>query len=80
MWDEAKAIQKEPNTLYRKYKQSAHMAYLENTISQATQPGVVTFWLPTIREEMKRMQENGESELDMWIVSSFSSLLNVIEF
>jgi hypothetical protein len=33
-WDEAKAIQKEPNTVYRKYKESAHLAYLENTISQ----------------------------------------------
>jgi predicted GIY-YIG superfamily endonuclease len=33
-WDEAKAIQKKPDTIYRKYKESAHLAYLENTFSQ----------------------------------------------
>jgi hypothetical protein len=57
-WDEAKAIQKEPNIIYRKYKESAHMAYLENTISQPSLE-LSPFWLPIIREEIKRIQENG---------------------
>jgi hypothetical protein len=39
-WDAAKAIQKESSTTYRKYKESAHMAYMENMMS--TQPGDVT--------------------------------------
>jgi hypothetical protein len=56
-WDEAEAIQKEPNTIYRKYKESAHMAYLENMISQPSLE-LSPFWLPIIREEIKRMQEN----------------------
>jgi hypothetical protein len=57
-WDEAKAIQKEPNTVHRKYKESAHMAYLENTISQPSLE-LSPFWLPIIKEEIKRIQENG---------------------
>jgi hypothetical protein len=57
-WDEAKAIQKEPNTTYRKYNESAHMAYLENTSSQPSLE-LSPFWLPIIREEIKRIQENG---------------------
>jgi hypothetical protein len=51
-WDEAKAIQKEPNTIYRKY-----MAYLENTISQPSLE-MSPFWLPVIKEEI-RIQKNG---------------------
>jgi hypothetical protein len=57
-WDEAKAIQKEPNTTYRKYKESAHMAYVENTIIQPSLE-LSPFWLPIIREEIRRIQENG---------------------
>jgi hypothetical protein len=57
-WDEAKAIQKEPNTIYRKYKESAHMAYLENMISQPSLE-MSPFWLPIIKEEIKRTQESG---------------------
>jgi hypothetical protein len=57
MWDEAKAKQKEPNTIYRQYKESAHMAYLENTIRQPSLE-MSPFWLPIIKEEMKRIQEN----------------------
>jgi hypothetical protein len=57
-WDEAKAIQKEPNTIYRKYKDSAHTAYLENTISQPSLE-MSPIWLPIIKEEIKKIQENG---------------------
>jgi hypothetical protein len=57
-WDEAKAVQKEPNTIYRKYKESVHMAYLENTISQPSLE-MSPFWLPIIKEEIRRIQENG---------------------
>jgi hypothetical protein len=57
-WDEAKAIQKELNTIYRKYKESAHMACLENTISQPSLE-MSPFWLPIIKEEIKRIQKNG---------------------
>jgi hypothetical protein len=56
-WNEAKANQKEPSTIYRKYKESAHMAYLENTISQPSLE-MSPFWLPIIKEEIKRIQEN----------------------
>jgi hypothetical protein len=56
-WDEAKAIQREPNTICKKYKESAHMAYLENTTSQPSLE-MSPFWLPIIKEEIKRMQEN----------------------
>jgi hypothetical protein len=55
--DEAKAIQKEPNTIYRKYKESAHMAYLENTTSQRSLE-MSPFWLPIIKDEIKGIQEN----------------------
>jgi hypothetical protein len=34
------------------------MAYLENKISQPSLE-LSPFWLPIIREEIKRMQENG---------------------
>jgi hypothetical protein len=61
-WDEAKSIQKEPNTIYRKYKESVHMVYLENTISQPSLE-MSPFWLPIIKEEIKRIQENGSLSL-----------------
>jgi hypothetical protein len=51
-------IQKEPNTIFRKYKESAHMAYLENMISQPSLE-MSPIWLPIIKEEIKRLQENG---------------------
>jgi hypothetical protein len=57
-WYEAKAIQKEQNTTYRKYKEFAHMAYLANTISQPSLE-LSPFWLPIVREEIKSIQENG---------------------
>jgi hypothetical protein len=74
-WDEAKAIQKEQNTTYRKCKESDHMAYLENTISQP-QPGVVTF----LAAHHQRRDKKDTGKWDMWIVSSFSSLFNVVVF
>jgi hypothetical protein len=43
---------------YRKYKESAHVAYLENMISQPTFE-MSPIWLPIIKEEIKRIQENG---------------------
>jgi hypothetical protein len=55
-WDEAKAIQKEPNTIYRKHNESAHMAYLENTISQPNLE-MSPIWLPIIKEEIKRIHD-----------------------
>jgi hypothetical protein len=33
-WNEAKVLQIEPNTTYRKYKQSAHMSLIDHPISQ----------------------------------------------
>jgi hypothetical protein len=33
-WNEAKVLQIEPNTTYRKYKESAHMSLLDHLISQ----------------------------------------------
>jgi hypothetical protein len=74
-WDEAKAIQKEPNTIYRKYKES----YLENTISQPSLE-LSPFWLPIIKEEIRRIQENGSLSQAYGQVTSFSSLLNVVLF
>jgi hypothetical protein len=57
-WDEAEAVQQEPNTIYRKYKESAHMAYLKNMISQPSLE-MSPFWRPIIKEEIERIQENG---------------------
>jgi hypothetical protein len=57
-WDEAKSVQKEPNAICRKYKESAHMAYLESTISQPSLE-MSPIWLPIIKEEIKRIHENG---------------------
>jgi hypothetical protein len=56
-WDEAKTNQNKPNSIYRKYKESTHMACLENTISQPSLE-MSPIWLPIIKE-IKGIQENG---------------------
>jgi hypothetical protein len=41
-----------------KYKEFALMTYLENTVSQHSL-GMSPIWLPIIKEELKRIQKNG---------------------
>jgi hypothetical protein len=54
-WNEAKVLQIEPNTIYRKYKESAHMSLLEHPISQPS-VDISPVWTPVITTEIKRLQ------------------------
>jgi hypothetical protein len=44
-WNEAKVLQIEPNTTYRKYKESTHMSPLDYPISQA-RLDISPIWTP----------------------------------
>jgi predicted GIY-YIG superfamily endonuclease len=54
-WNEAKVLQIEPNTIYRKYKESAHMSLVEHPISQPS-VDISPIWTPVITTEIKRLQ------------------------
>jgi hypothetical protein len=54
-WSEAKVLQIEPNTTYRKYKESTHMSLLDRLISQPSL-GVSPIWTPFITAEVKKLQ------------------------
>jgi hypothetical protein len=54
-WNEAEVLQIEPNTIYRKYKESAHMSLLDHPISQASLDNS-PIWTPVITAEVKRLQ------------------------
>jgi hypothetical protein len=53
--NEMKVLQIEPNTTYRKYKESAHMSLIDHLISQ---PSLVIspIWTPVITVEVKKLQ------------------------
>jgi hypothetical protein len=53
--DEAKVLQIEPNTTYRKYKESAHMSLLDHLTSQPSLD-ISPTWTPVITAEVKRLQ------------------------
>jgi hypothetical protein len=54
-WNEAKGLQIEPNTTYRKYKESAHMSLLDHPMSQPSLD-ISHIWTPVITAEVKRLQ------------------------
>jgi hypothetical protein len=51
-WKEAKILQIEPNTTYRKYKESADMSLLDQPISQPSLD-ISSIWTPVITAEEK---------------------------
>jgi hypothetical protein len=51
-WNEAKVLQTEPNTTYRKYKESAHMSLIDNLISQPSLD-ISPIWTPLIQQKSK---------------------------
>jgi hypothetical protein len=52
-WKEAKILQIEPKTTYRKYKESAHMRLLDHPISQPSLD-ISPIWTPGITAEVKK--------------------------
>jgi hypothetical protein len=48
----ARVLLTEPNTIYRKYKEAAHMALLANAISQPSLD-LSPIWIPVISEEIQ---------------------------
>lgn len=55
LWNEAKVLQIEHNTTYRKYKESAHMSLLDHPISQPSVE-ISPIWTPVITAEIKKLQ------------------------
>jgi hypothetical protein len=54
-WKEAKVLQIEPNTTYRKHKQSAHMSLVDHPISQPNLD-ISSIWTPVIAAEVRKLQ------------------------
>jgi hypothetical protein len=53
-WNEAKILQIEFNSRQRKYKESAHMVYIENPISQPSLE-FPPIWMPFVEEEVNTL-------------------------
>jgi hypothetical protein len=54
-WKEAKLLQIEPNTAYRKCKESAHVSLVNHPISQSNLD-ISPFWTPVITAEIRKLQ------------------------
>jgi hypothetical protein len=54
-WDEARVLEIESNSRYRKYKESAHIACLLNLISQPSLD-ISPIWTPLISIEVSNSQ------------------------
>jgi hypothetical protein len=54
-WNEVKGLQIEPNTTYRKYKESVHISPVYYPISQPSLD-ISPIWTPTIAAEVKKLQ------------------------
>jgi hypothetical protein len=54
-WNKARVLQTDPNTTYRKYKESAHMSLLDHPISQPSLD-ISPIWTPAIAAEIKKLQ------------------------
>jgi hypothetical protein len=54
-WNEAKILHIEGNSRYRKYKESAHMACMNNPISQPSL-AFSPIWIPLIKKEVNTLQ------------------------
>jgi hypothetical protein len=57
MWDEARVLDVESNTRYRKYKKSTHMACSVNSISQPSLD-ISPIWIPLISDEVTKSKKN----------------------
>jgi hypothetical protein len=55
-WDDAKILEIESNSRFRKYKESAHMACLTNPISQPNLD-ISPIWIPFISNEVSNSQK-----------------------
>jgi hypothetical protein len=53
--NEAKVLQIEPNTTYRKYNESAHMSLVDHPISQPSLD-ISPIWTPVIPAEGKKLK------------------------
>jgi hypothetical protein len=58
-WDEAKILAIEGTSRYRKYKESAYMACVNNPISQSSLQ-ISPVWIPLIRKEVTTPIEDQE--------------------
>jgi hypothetical protein len=56
-WDKARILEIESNSRYMKYKESAHMAYLTNLISQPSLD-MSPIWIPLISIEVTNSQRS----------------------
>jgi hypothetical protein len=54
-WKEAKVLQIEPNSTYRKYNVSAHMSLLDHPISKLSLD-ISTISTPVITAEVRKLQ------------------------
>jgi predicted GIY-YIG superfamily endonuclease len=54
-WNEAKILEIEVNGRQRKYKESAHVACMENPISQPSLE-FPRIWIPLVKEEVNNLQ------------------------
>jgi hypothetical protein len=54
-WNKARVLQIEPNTTYRKYKESAHMSLMDHPISIPSLD-IYPMWTPVIAAEIKKLQ------------------------
>jgi hypothetical protein len=54
-WNKARVLQIEPNSTYRKYKESAHMSLLDHSISQPNLD-ISPIWTPVIAAEINKLQ------------------------
>jgi hypothetical protein len=54
-WDEARILEIESNSRYRKYKESAHVTNLTNQISQPSLD-ISPIWIPLISDEVSNSQ------------------------
>ncbi|PNF24633.1 hypothetical protein B7P43_G00740 [Cryptotermes secundus] len=52
-WDEARILEVESNSRYRKYKESAHMTCSSNPISQPSLD-ISPIWIPLMNEEVNK--------------------------
>jgi hypothetical protein len=59
-WNEAKALQIELNTTYRKYKEPAHMFPIDHRISQPSLD-ISPIWTPVITAEVRKLRKTPSS-------------------
>jgi hypothetical protein len=54
-WKEEKILQIEPNTIYRKHKESAHVSFVDHIICQLSLD-ISIIWTPIIAAEVRKLQ------------------------